>query len=116
MRLLPTSFNSHRFRFQLLQRDGMVALLQKARTAASAGSYEVVIVQMAAGRMIAGKFIPGGEHLPCSEEWGKYGWTYADLASALRKYHQLAGRPAPRPARSAEPRGSQALVPNRRRP
>ncbi|MBI2926404.1 MAG: hypothetical protein HYY24_11975 [Verrucomicrobia bacterium] len=89
MNTLPTSFTHDGFTFDLVMRDGDVALFEKMKPHFSRPSYEVVIVQRSRDRTIAGKFIPAAEHMPSSESWGQLGWTYSDREAARKKFFEL---------------------------
>ena len=89
MKILPTTFRSGSFDFELLKRDGDIALFRKTKPRLRFESLEVVIIQTHETFEIKGKLIPAGEHLPPSGQWGVKGWTYSDRPSAERKFNQL---------------------------
>ena len=89
MKILPTTFRSDGFDFELLKRDGDIALFRKTKPRLRFESLEVVVIQRHETFEIEGKLIPASEHLPRSEQWGSAGWSYRDRPSAERKFNQL---------------------------
>ena len=79
MKRLPTKFRSGGWDFKVLARRGRVALLSKTKPNLSRDLYEVVIIQERKAHVW-----PNGiesvahEAMPCSEDWGVYGWTPFD--------------------------------------
>ena len=41
--------------------------------------YEVVRIQVWPNEWIKGHFTPEREAMPCSEQWGVHGWSFADM-------------------------------------
>ena len=86
---LPTTFRSDGFDFQILSREGEVALLAKKKPKWEFEVYEVVRIQVWPDEWIKGHFTPEREAIPRSEQWGVYGWSFADLDDARRKFYEL---------------------------
>jgi hypothetical protein len=107
IKILPTTFRSDGFDFELVKRDGDIALFRKTKPGFGFESFEVALIQRHDTLEIKGKLIPAGEHLPRSEQWGIKGWTYSDRLSAERLPSKL--------SRSwMTPRGpSRSLLPGR---
>ena len=97
MKILPTTFRSDGFYFELLKRDGDIALFRKTKLGFSFETFEVVLVQHHKERIIAGKSIEGGEAMPSSEQWGSKGWTFSEKTSAKRKAKLLSTQKHSRP-------------------
>ena len=89
MEIFPATFRSDGFDFELLKRDGDIALFRKTKPGLGFESFEVVVIQRHETFEIEGKLIPASEHLPRSEQWGIKGWTYSDRLSADRRFNQL---------------------------
>ena len=87
-------FKSHGFVFKLLKRSGRIALLEKSKPHSRMPTYEVVVIQESAGRVIAGRVLSASEHTPSSAKWGTLGWTFTTLETAQQRYHELLERPA----------------------
>jgi hypothetical protein len=86
---LPTTFRSDGFDFQILNREGEVALLAKKKPKWNFSIYEVVRVQVWPDELIKGRFTPEREAMPRSEQWGVHGWSFADMDDARRKFYEL---------------------------
>lgn len=86
---LPTKFRSDGFNFQIVHRDGAVALLAKQKSNHTQMSYEVAIIQTHPAECLFGRDLPEREVMPPSESWGTLGWSYVDLADAVASYDQL---------------------------
>jgi hypothetical protein len=91
MRRLPATFRIGGFDFQILGRGGDIALFQKTKPQIkSSRFFEIVIIQRQQDHVgPRGNLIPAGEHLPRSEDWGTYGWSYSSQEDARRKFDQL---------------------------
>jgi len=89
MKPLPQKFSKHGFEFELIKREGDVALLKKTRGAYA--GYEVVKIQKHNGVEYEGSVTEAAEHLPGNSDWGISGFTYllADLDRAERRFAQL---------------------------
>ena len=73
---LEESFNYDKFHFQLIARQGDVALFAKTKPTHTIPGYEVVIVQKhEAHTFPSGKSYPPREAMPANEDWGKKAWT-----------------------------------------
>jgi hypothetical protein len=93
MKPLPTTFRSDGFDFQLLLREGDVALLRKTKPGFSFETYEVVILHRTKEHIgPRGNLILASECMPHDERWGTRGWTYSDRVLADRKFYQLERR------------------------
>lgn len=90
MTSLPTTFTTTGFHFTQLERQGDVVLLAKTRVTTKVKSYEVVIAQQLPAKVMPnGVYYEAREAMPRSEDWGRFGWSYPDLASAQAKFRQL---------------------------
>ena len=89
MRILPISFRSDGFDCRILKRDGEVALLAKKKPKWEFEIYEVVRIQVWPNEWIKGHFTPEREAMPCSEQWGVHGWSFADRDDARCKFYEL---------------------------
>jgi hypothetical protein len=89
-------FTRDQFRHDLLERDGMVCLVERTSTHPhSAGSvhWEVVVLRANPERVGPdGKVWPAGERYPGANDWGERGWTYTSITDARQKYRALVAR------------------------
>ncbi len=71
----------------MLARRGRVALLAKTKANLSRDHYEVIIVQERKAHVWPnGIESEAHEAMPCSEDWGKYGWTPFDEQRAWEMF------------------------------
>jgi hypothetical protein len=89
VKILPTTFKSDGFDFQILDREGQVALLAKKKSGWDFDLYEVVRIQVWPAEWIKGRFTPDREAMPRSEQWGVCGWSFSDIRDARRKFYEL---------------------------
>jgi hypothetical protein len=86
---LPETWTDAGWRFRVLDRSGMVALLAKSR--GGRDFFEVVVVQRQPARTWpSGRTTPAKEAMPSPEEWGTYGWSPYDLPAVEAKFAELA--------------------------
>lgn len=86
-RPLEQSFREDGFSFQLVARQGDVALFAKTQPKHTVPGYEVVIVQKhKATYWPDGRVSPAREAMPRSEEWGTKAWTPGNWRSALHMF------------------------------
>jgi hypothetical protein len=91
---LPPTWQEAEWRFRLLKRSGMVALVAKSK--GGRDHYEVVVIQQQDARTWpSGRTTPACEAMPSSEEWGKYGWSPYDLPAAQAKFAELVAHHCP---------------------
>jgi hypothetical protein len=96
MKPLPEQFSFDGCQLRQLARDGDVVLLERTKRGICLSTYEVAIVQHHAAVVIHGRAYSERESMPPSASWGSYGWSYAELASARKKFNELvAGRSKP---------------------
>ena len=87
---LPDRFRFDGFDFELVQREGDIALLRKSKPHHREPCYEVVIVQKhKANKWPNGTSSPDREAMPHTEAWGTSGWSYSDLPSAKKRFNNL---------------------------
>lgn len=84
---IPTSFRKDGFDISLLERQGDVALYVKTRGLYK--GYEVMIVRTHNKDYEPFNIKAGDEYLPCTNDWGTFGFTYADEAGARKKIKEL---------------------------
>jgi len=91
-RPLGTTFTKNGFHYELVMREGNVALFkQRLRPGAGCLAYEVIRIRVAEATTIMGKDVPRREVGPSNSEWGTHGWTYPadDLPRAKAKFAAL---------------------------
>jgi hypothetical protein len=89
MNPIPEKFRSDRFDFQLLRRQGDVALFSKQKPQHSRPTFEVVVIQRRPAERIFGRNLPNREVMLSNESWGALGWSFSDFASAKARFDQL---------------------------
>jgi len=103
---LAKTFRFDGFDFELVQREGDVALFRKSKPTHRDPSYEVVILRKHPEQTFpSGKFYPARESMPPSESWGTEGWSYSDLPSAKTRFNKTVDSrisPTPFPADAPE--------------
>jgi hypothetical protein len=86
-RPLAESFREDQFTFQLVARQGDVALFAKIKPNHSVPGYEVVMVQKhEATNWPDGRTTPAREAMPPSEAWGKKAWTPGNWRQAVHMF------------------------------
>lgn len=85
---MPKTFTKNGFDFQLLHRQGNVAMLRKSKQGMTRliESWEVVNIQKHDAWVCQGKDIPAKELLPSDEQWGREGWTYLTREEARKAF------------------------------
>ena len=90
MKPLGDTYSKNTFHYELVVRDGDIAIFkQRLRPGVGCLAYEVIRVQKRAEYTIKGNVIPAHEAAPGNEEFGSEGWSYPDLERAKKKYHEL---------------------------
>src|SRR5262245_61368716 len=91
MHALVFPFLKHGFAHRLLERRGDWCLVARDNRQTGSTHYEVIAVQRHQARTLPnGRVIPAGEAYPSTAQWGKAGWTYTDLPSALGTFTRMA--------------------------
>lgn len=95
MKTIPANYTKNGFSYQLLERTPEAAIYEQ-RHEDKLVAYEVVKVRCRSGRqsIVNGRPVvfEAGEYLPSTEEWGRFGWTYAGKGAetpARARYDQL---------------------------
>jgi hypothetical protein len=89
MKPIDKKFSSHGFDFEQVARMGRVAVYRKQKGVRNI-SFETVVLQRVADRTWPdGTTTPAHEAMPSDEQWGTYGFSYRDEASALAKCKTL---------------------------
>lgn len=93
MKPLGNSFRKNGFHYELVKRDGDVAMFkQRLREGVGCLAYEVIIVQKNDDYEMAGNLIPAHESAPGNEAFGRLGWSFPSLERANVKFRQIVGR------------------------
>lgn len=93
MRTLSTSYKKNGHLFNLIEREGDIAIYEQIEPDSGKRiAYEVFEIQRNEARTIAGKDIEAGESCPGNEQWGRQGFTVYDLKDAKEKQGILAAR------------------------
>jgi hypothetical protein len=83
---LEFPFTENVFSHELLQREGMVCLINRSKP--RHWHYEVVKLKVNPAGERFGKWYPEREVYPSNKEWGSYGFTYqsGQLKTATQRY------------------------------
>ena len=91
MENLAEHFEDGIFRYDQIERQGMVALYMQTHKASGIKRYEVVILHIQlAHTWPNGIVTPEKEAYPASGSWGQHGWTHMLRDTALTQYATLA--------------------------
>ena len=88
MKPLAFPFERAGFRYDLIERQGLVCLVKQTRIGKSYWCYEVVKLRTEPDKIRFGNPVPAHERYPSDEEWGTYGFTYRpqQLEKARKKF------------------------------
>ena len=101
---IKTDFRKDGFDFKQVWREAMVCIYSKTKPAWDHKRYEVAVLRnRAASKTTLGAgtreardvSFAASERYPATEHWGKYGWSYPDLAMAKSKFSELVAKRAP---------------------
>ena len=86
MKTLATTYGKNGHQFNLVQRDGDVAIYAQDEPA---NYFEVFEVQKNKERFVGGRFIEASESTPSNEQWGQQGFTVYGILAANKKAKEL---------------------------
>lgn len=86
MKTIEPKFKTNGFCFEMLKREGNVALFTKSKPSYGFDSYEVVIIQQLPAQTIYSREYPPREAMPSSESWGRAGWTCSTRERADERF------------------------------
>ena len=89
MKLLNKEFKSCGFNFKQVQREGDVAIFEKASINCNGVSYEVIKISRHNGYKLGGNYVEPAETYPSNSLWGTAGWTCTSMDSAEKKFKEL---------------------------
>lgn len=95
MKILGSQFNRQGFIYELVARDGDIAVYsQRSKSIGTKDlgkvvGYEVFKVQSHDGLFIHGVWIEPSEYIPSNAEWGQKGWSFFDEKKAMEKFQKL---------------------------
>lgn len=93
MRPLKTNYRKNSYDFNLIEREGDVAIYEQIEPESGKKiGYEVFEVLKNKARTIAGRDIEATESCPNNEQWGKFGYTVYDFLDAKEKQGILSTR------------------------
>jgi hypothetical protein len=93
MKVIAREFTKSGFAHKVIERRGMVLLVERQHRDVSAPHWEVVKLRVSPERVVFGLPRPESEVYPSSEAWGKNGWTYSTLEAARAKFDSLTQKP-----------------------
>ena len=88
MKSLAFPFERAGFRYELIDRQGLVCLVKQTRLGKSHWCFEVVKLIPYPDQIRFGAFVPAHECYPPDEHWGTYGFTYRpeELEKARKRF------------------------------
>lgn len=88
MKTLSFPFERAGFRYDLIERQGLVCLVKQTRIGQCHWCYEVVKLRTEPDKIRFGNFVPAHERYPSDEDWGTYGFTYRseELEKAQKRF------------------------------
>jgi hypothetical protein len=95
LRVLEPAFNKNGFTYELVRREGDVAIYkQRLRPGVGCLAYEVWRIRVKEQSIMFGNIVPRREVGPSDSDFGTYGWSYPDLPRAKAKMAELIDTPA----------------------
>jgi len=92
MKVIAPEFTKSGFAHKVIERRGMVLLVERQHRDVSREHWEVVKIRVKPERLLHGKRVEEGEAYPSPEEWGQMGWTYSTLEAARAKFDSLTSK------------------------
>jgi hypothetical protein len=90
MEPLTFPFTKDRFRHDLVQREGMICLIERTNLVTGSVHWEVIrLRQTTPYTFPSGRAVLAGERYPSPSEWGDHGWTYTAISDARHRYRNL---------------------------
>lgn len=89
MKTLPETFNRENWTYTLLKHNDFAALYEMSRGHETYREYEVWKLRRYKSDNAFTGIEAGDIKPPSTTEWGRYGWSYARLELAERKFAQL---------------------------
>ena len=93
MKVIAAEFAKSGFSHKVIDRRGMVLLVQRQHSDVPHPHWEVVKIRVKPERLLHGQRVEEGEAYPSPEDWGTYGWTYSTLEDARAKFDSLTTKP-----------------------
>jgi len=93
MKVVASEFIKSGFAHKVIERRGMVLLVERQHRDVSAPHWEVARLRISPAKLLHGVPLPKCEVYPSSEAWGKNGWTYSTLEEARAKFDLLTTQP-----------------------
>ncbi len=90
MRPLGTTYRKNSFHYEIVRREGLIAIaMQRLSPGRGCLAYEVIKIRECPEANFAGTIVPAHESAPGNEEWGNRGWTFPTLERATAKFEAL---------------------------
>lgn len=90
MKPLGNSYRKNGFHYELVEREGILAIYkQRLRPGVGGLGYEVIRIKQLDAVHLFGRDVEAHEAAPSNEEWGREGWTYPTLEAARAKVAEL---------------------------
>jgi hypothetical protein len=82
-----TTYSKNKHDFQLLHREGDLAIFKGKNRATGVVNWEIIKIQRHNGLTMAGVFMEAAEFAPSNEQWGRKGWTADNEQNAWRIFN-----------------------------
>jgi hypothetical protein len=89
MKVIASEFIKSGFNHKVLERRGMVLLVERQHRDVSVPHWEVVKIRVSPAKCVGDRAYTESEVYPSSERWGTDGWTYSTLEAARAKFDSL---------------------------
>lgn len=90
METIPEKFTTNGYRFERLDRTGMIALFRRYKPGGS-DTFELVRIRVADASQIYGRDYPEREVYPGAEKWGTDGFTLTSEKEARKRFTVMSG-------------------------
>lgn len=91
MKAIESNFEKFKTTFNLIKREGNVAIFSRIGEDYPL-SYEVVEIKSHNGMMFGDNWVDAKEFLPSNEEWGTKGFSYKSLEKAEQRFLKMVER------------------------
>ena len=94
MKPIKIQFRRDGIDFRQIRREGNAAVYELSKPIWSTCRYETVVILHHSPRRIGEVEIGASEGYPCTNQWGRLGWSYPDLACAKAKLQAIVEKQA----------------------
>jgi hypothetical protein len=99
VKILAFPFDARGFRYELIERQGLVCLVKQTRLGHGYWCYEIVKLRTEPDKIRFGNLVVAHERYPSDEDLGTYGFTYRpdELIKAQQRFSTMANTLVPEP-------------------